>query len=633
MPPAPRHDLRRLVLRRGAGMLGRLPSATNAMTKPLALAIALTLAAAAPALARDAAPAAKPAAAAPAQPAWVAKSNAYAQILLAAQAEFAPEQMSFFGVPGYDDRVADLGPDNGRRFRAALAKARSELQARLAGERDANVRQDLEIMIRAADENIASSELGERLTLPWTDAPQLVFNGLRGLLSDQTPPERRARALDRLKAYAGQAPGTRPIAELARQRYEERAGNARLLRPTRLEVEQALANVDTYLAGIDQLFAKYKIDGAAPALAALKTQLRDYAAWARAEVLPQARADTRLPPELYANQLKQYGIDIDPQLLIRRAQVEFMETRAAMRQLAPLVAKEKNLQVADPRDYVAVIGALKRQSMPNDQLERRYREVIDAIDPIIRKEKIVDVPNRPMVMRLGSEAESAAQPAPHFLPAPLIGNTGQQGQFVLPVAVPTADGKALAYDDFNFDAVRWTLSAHEGRPGHELQFTAMVERGVSLARTMFAFNSVNVEGWALYAEAEMVPYEPLDGQLIALQFRLMRAARAMLDPMLNLGLIDREAAGRVLRDKVGLSEAMTKQELDRYTFNAPGQAGSYFYGYSRILELRMETELALGEKFDRLAFNNFLLDQGLLPPDLLAKAVRERFVPQQRGRR
>jgi uncharacterized protein (DUF885 family) len=61
----------------------------------------------------------------------------------------------------------------------------------------------------------------------------------------------------------------------------------------------------------------------------------------------------------------------------------------------------------------------------------------------------------------------------------------------------------------------------------------------------------------------------------------------------------------------------------------PGQAGSYFYGYSRILQLRAETELALGNKFDRQAFNNFLLDQGLLPPDLLAKAVREEFVPAQ----
>ena len=112
----------------------------------------------------------------------------------------------------------------------------------------------------------------------------------------------------------------------------------------------------------------------------------------------------------------------------------------------------------------------------------------------------------------------------------------------------------------------------------------------------------------------------------------MRAARAMLDPMLNLGLIDRGRAGKVLAGDVVLSKAMTRQELDRYTFNSPGQAGSYFYGYSRILELRAETELALGDRFDRLAFNNFLLDQGLLPPHLLAKAVREVFVPAQKAR-
>jgi uncharacterized protein (DUF885 family) len=47
--------------------------------------------------------------------------------------------------------------------------------------------------------------------------------------------------------------------------------------------------------------------------------------------------------------------------------------------------------------------------------------------------------------------------------------------------------------------------------------------------------------------------------------------------------------------------------------------------------LRAETELALGDRFDRLAFHNFILDQGLLPPDLLAKAVREKFIPAQQA--
>lgn len=601
--------------------------------KPLNLALALSLAIAMPTCALAQATAAVPAAAkkAPAAaPAWVQTSNRYAQILLEAQLRFQPESASFFGIPGYDDKVADLGPDNAARFRNATAEAKAKLQEKLQLERDPNVRQDLEIMIQAADDNIETAQVNERLVLPFTDASQLVFQGLQGLLSDQTPADRRAKALDRLKAYVGMTADTTPITTQARQRYEERAGNAELLRPTTLEVEQALANADTYAKGIRKLFAKYKVGSSGPALAALDKQLADYTAWVRRDVLPTARTDTMLPPELYALQLKQVGIDIPPALLIQRARFSFMETRAAMDRLAPLVAKEKNIAATD---YRSVIRALKRDTIPNAQLEARYREVIDAIDPIIQREGIVDVPNRPMVMRLGTEAESAAQPAPHFRPAPLIGNTGQQGQFVLPLSNPALHDKADAYDDFNFPSVAWTLSAHEGRPGHELQFTAMLERGVSIARSLFAFNSVNVEGWALYAEAEMIPYEPLDGQLMALQFRLLRAARAMLDPMLNLGMIDRARAEKVLIDDVGLSKAMARQELDRYTFNAPGQAGSYFYGYTRILELRAETELALGEKFDRLAFNNFLLDQGMLPPDLLANAVRERFVPVQLEKR
>ena len=65
----------------------------------------------------------------------------------------------------------------------------------------------------------------------------------------------------------------------------------------------------------------------------------------------------------------------------------------------------------------------------------------------------------------------------------------------------------------------------------------MVERGVSLARAMFAFNSTNVEGWGLYSEWFMLPYMPEDGQLISLQLRLLRAARAFIDPELQAGKI------------------------------------------------------------------------------------------------
>lgn len=601
------------------------------MTKPLVLAISLALLTPSAVLAQKvpaakSTPAATPAKAAPS---WVDRSNEYTQILILAQAPFQPEQVSFFGVPGFDDQVFDFGPAYAKRFRDATAKAKAELLAKSAKETDANVKQDIAILLQAADDQIKASEVNERLTRPWLDAGQTIFQGMQSLLSDQTPQDRRAKAVQRLQRYVGLAPGTTPLTTLARQRYDERNEKG-LVQPTQIEVQQSLDNLKTYQQGIRDLFAKYKLDGeAAAALDALDKQLTEYAAWSKATVLPTARTDYKLPDELYALALKNVGIDIDPRVLIERAQLEFMETRNAMQQLAPLVAKAKGLKSTD---YVGVIRELKHPQLKNDEIEPFYRNtVMPELDRLIAANKVVSLPQRPMQMRLGTPAESAAQSAPHFLPAPLVGNTGQQGTFVLPLGNPNAvaDG---AYDDFNYPAGAWTLTAHEGRPGHELQFTAMVERGVSLARTLYAFNSVNVEGWALYAEAEMVPYEPLDGQLIALQFRLLRAARAMLDPMINLGLTDRDTAFKVLTDEVGFSKAMSRQEVDRYSVKAPGQAGSYFYGYSRIMQLRAETELALGDKFDRKAFNDFLLDQGLLPPALLARAVREEFVPAQKAK-
>jgi uncharacterized protein (DUF885 family) len=181
-------------------------------------------------------------------------------------------------------------------------------------------------------------------------------------------------------------------------------------------------------------------------------------------------------------------------------------------------------------------------------------------------------------------------------------------------------------DDFNYDAIAWTLTAHEARPGHELQFASMLEHGVSTARVVFALNSANVEGWALYAEAELKQYLPPEGQLGALQMRMMREARAFLDPMLNLGLIEPDAAKRFLMEEVMLSEPMAKQEVDRYTFQAPGQATSYFYGYSRLNALRTRLELALAGRFDRHRYHDFIVAQGPLPFDLLEQAVEEEFL-------
>lgn len=563
--------------------------------------------------------------------AWIAASNVNTDQVLVAQAKFMPETSFHNGLVGlaaFDGMSVDLGPDNVERYSAAMRAQRADMQRRLIGEKDPRVRQDLDIIITALDKEVEGAALNSKYSLPWVDVPKLMFGGMHDLLQAQLPEARRAKALERLRRYTGLFPGTTALTGQAESRFMEKSGEAALQGPVRALVEQSLTSVPTYIKGIRNLFAAMHIADAEPALAAMEQQLTDYAAWERAQVLPRARADFHMAPALYAFRLRSAGVDITPEELIERAGVEYVETRAALQALAPVVAAGKGMTATG---YRAVIAALKKNTIPNDQIESFYKNVNTTLEATIRRVHFADIPDRAMTMRLASDAESAAEPAPHMAPPRLVGNTGEHGVFVLPLSNPAAAPGATAepYDDFNFPSAAWTVSAHEGRPGHDLQVTAMVERGVSEARAVFAFNNVNIEGWALYSEMAMLPYEPVDGQMIALQMRMMRAARAMLDPMLNLGLITRAEAGRVLGDEVMLSAPMVRQELDRYTLRMPGQAGSYFYGYMRILQLRAETELALGAKFDALAFHNFLIGQGLLPPDLMAKAVRTEFIPAQ----
>jgi len=595
-----------------------------------ALVIAAVLA---PAVALTQEPAGSPRTSLP-PPAWIQRSNEHAQVLIRVTAQFSPERAGEIGVPGLDEAVLDLNPRRFERSEEAMREALAELERRLAAEKDPLVRQDLEILVQSARDKLKSAELSRKYEVTYFDIPLTVFGGLRALLDDQIAPERRKAALVRLRKYAGLAPGTTPVTVLARDRIRERLGEPGLIGPPKAEVENNLGNATFYVEGIGKLFAKYGIAGYEEPLAALKAQIDAYDEFVRKEVLPRARTDFRLPAELYADRLRQRGIDMPAEQLADRARTTFMEIRNEMRALAPLVAKQKGL--ADT-DYRAVIRALKKDQLVGEAILPHYKERLRGLEEIIRREKVVSLPAREARIRIATEAESASLPAPNMRPPRLLGNTGEMGEFVLPLNVPTntggqAEAQMQRFDDFTFDAASWTLTVHEARPGHELQFASIIEKGVSIARAVFAFNSVNGEGWALYMEAEMKPYMPLDGQLVSLQHRLMRAARAFLDPELQLGRIQPEEAVRFLMEEVVLSEPMARQEVERYTFRMPGQAPSYFYGYTRWMQLRAQAEIALGATFDRQRYHDFILSQGLLPPDVLGKAVMTEFVPAEKGR-
>jgi Bacterial protein of unknown function (DUF885) len=561
-------------------------------------------------------------------PEWVTRSDQNAKLLLEVDARFYPEGAARLGISGLDDQIIDLRPQFEERHGEATKQAITELEKRLEQETDDSVRQDLEILIKSARNNIRGREIRKKYFIQFYDANEIAYWGIEALLDDQVPQERRVKALVRLRKYAGMEPGYEPLTKLCEDRMRERLNVPGLLGPFKGWVERNLSTSDTHAIGVAKLFDKYHIAGYEPAYGKLREQLAEFNEFVRRELLPRTRTDFRMPPEVYAYTLEQVGLDMAPEQLAALARASFGEIQNEMMALAPKVAKEKGIRATDYRD---VIHALKKERWEGPQILPNYEKRIAEIEDIIRQERLVTLPARPMKIKLASEAESADTPGPYHVPPPRINNTGETGVFVLPLRVPAPvgakPGTTERLDDYTCSAISWTLAAHEGRPGHDLQFDAMVEKGISLARAQFAMNSVNVEGWGLYAEAILKPHMPLDGQFMSLQQRLMRAARAFLDPDLQAGKITPEQAKKLLMEDVVLSETLATQEVQRYTFNNPGQATSYFYGYTELMRLRADTEKAMGPAFDQQRFHDFILSQGTLPPVLLRKAVFEHFVP------
>ena len=561
---------------------------------------------------------------------WVTKSNYYTKILISIDQKYSPEFGSEQGLAFYDTLIAVPTLVNQAAKRKETENAVVQLKNAKLKESDLAVKQDLDILIKQAELGFRNEDFYLNKAVSFLNATGMVFGGLQILLDDQTPAERRKAAVIRLSKYAGLQNGYEAIVAILKDRTTKQMSKPGMIYPSKQAMEVALSRNASMVSGIAALFKKYNITGWETTYGVVKKQLEDYDGWIKANLLPKARNDFRLPGEEYKLALEGYGIDIPPAQVATMAHAMFTDIQNQMQKIAKQVAEKYKLP---SDDYREVIKYLKKDQLIGDSIMVVYKRRLADIEDIIKKQGLVTLPARPAIIRLASEAETAQQPAPHMVPPPFLHNTGQRGVFVLPLNMPAAAGeKEDKYDDFTFDAASWTIIAHEARPGHEMQFDKMVEEGVSQARALYAFNSTNVEGWGLYSEYITLPYMPLEGQLISLDYRLLRAARAFLDPELQAGTINQQQALDLLMKDVVQSHAFAKQEVERYTLNAPGQANSYFYGFTKMMALRKDTEKALGDKFNPQRFHDFVLSQGILPPALIREAVMNEFVPEEKGK-
>jgi uncharacterized protein (DUF885 family) len=166
------------------------------------------------------------------------------------------------------------------------------------------------------------------------------------------------------------------------------------------------------------------------------------------------------------------------------------------------------------------------------------------------------------------------------------------------------------------------VAFHEAVPGHHLQQSISAETELSNLRK-FAIIEAYLEGWGLYTERladEMGLYSSDEARLGMLGLDAMRAGRLVVDTGLHAFGWSRQKAVDYLRENTVMPEPEINSEIDRY-IEAPGQALAYMVGRLEILRLRAEARAAMGSKFDIRAFHDLVLENGAVPLSTLGNLV------------
>jgi uncharacterized protein (DUF885 family) len=172
-----------------------------------------------------------------------------------------------------------------------------------------------------------------------------------------------------------------------------------------------------------------------------------------------------------------------------------------------------------------------------------------------------------------------------------------------------------------------TLAYHEAVPGHHFQISLAQEMDALPAFRQGLRFTAYTEGWALYAEHlawELGWYEDDPyGYLGFLQAMAFRAARLVVDTGLHARGWTFSEAEAFLTANTGFENqdpVPPQQQIARYLV-WPGQATSYYVGYTTLIDLRQRAMDHLGDRFDLKDFHRVIVSQGSVPLPVLEVVV------------
>jgi uncharacterized protein (DUF885 family) len=265
----------------------------------------------------------------------------------------------------------------------------------------------------------------------------------------------------------------------------------------------------------------------------------------------------------------------------------------------------------------AILSALRHKWVPSKPLLALYREESVRVARGFRRARAVSFPK-------GDELQ--IKPVPDFLRAliPTAAYTSpgafdkkQRGIFWVNdlSLAKTSAAEKLAEQQQHFGIP--LTCAHEGYPGHHLQF-ATANRHPRKWRRLFA-HAIFYEGWTLWCEQMMVDLriDPSPWlQLQQLHDALWRCNRILVDLRLQTGRYSYEQAVRHMQKHLQFTRARAEADVNWYTAS-PGVPMSYWLG--RLENERLRQRLITGRGWSLQQFNDWLLSFGTLPQAWIEK--------------
>jgi uncharacterized protein (DUF885 family) len=153
--------------------------------------------------------------------------------------------------------------------------------------------------------------------------------------------------------------------------------------------------------------------------------------------------------------------------------------------------------------------------------------------------------------------------------------------------------------------------AHEGYPGHHVQFVVQ-NRRPSRTRRMFA-HAIYYEGWTLWCEKMCIEHGIWDSpyaRLVQLSDALWRAWRIVIDCGLHGGALGYNAACQALVQGAGFTRRRAQGDVNWYT-SAPTVPMSYLLGRLELEKLFAHCVGSEGWSVRR--FNDWILSFGAIP--------------------